>query len=275
MCSMSCEMRKPYAVQDIVILESVDRPSVNVSISEEAMNWPRREVLKRAGVAGVAYLIPSRGSASFADELNMRKGGWKERLSSAVVEDAISAMVVVINQGRSIDYGDAEVAVYAVKMMQDHFDEIGLSAAIDHEVRHSRKKLLNLAPSDDVVQEMTRQVTRRGLVISPDQVRDMLSIPQERKVQALDKLRAEGFAAVGAEAIERAHQFAEHLKPGYVGFGALNPCDEIRIILDTLYFLAALYGLACALGCVPVCCIIAAAIVVEARLIQLLFDEFC
>lgn len=238
------------------------------------MDQLRRQVLKAAGVTGIACFVPPGPPALSAGVINLREGSWQDKLSHAVVDDATSAMVVAINQGRSLHYADAEVAVYAARMMQDHFNEIGLSAATDHELRRHRQRLLDFTPNDEVVQVMATEITRRGLVVFPDQVREMLSIPQERKIEAVDKLMAEGFAAAGAEAVDRAHRLAEHLEPGYVGFGADDPCTELRIILDTMYFLASLYGVACVLGCAP-CCIIAAAILLEARLIQLLMDQFC
>ncbi|MGC8550217.1 MAG: hypothetical protein ACP5M4_11010 [Acidobacteriaceae bacterium] len=114
--------------------------------------------------------------------------GWqKSMLSKAVLNDARQASIqaFVASQSGTLTPDVVENAAESLKVLFDHFQEIGLNAAMQKELLSNQKAFIDFQPSDSQIAAEELEFASEGMHVSDAQVRSVMDPSLEQRQQFL------------------------------------------------------------------------------------------
>ena len=148
---------------------------------------------------------------------------------------------------------DVHAAFSSSRLMFAHFEERGMSGYLDREVKRSKEKALDFAPSgaDDVFDGVKMRFEKYGVTYDPSVLRDAFAMPRERKEEAARRLEAKGVSAAMAEGLMTLAALEDHLIASQRDLGtgrlvtmqASENCQELAVLIAELVVLDGLLWL--------------------------------
>jgi len=240
------------------------------------------------GGVGIAAFNPLDSRAEQGATCSNGPQGWSEsRLSKAVLDGAIPDLSQALDRTRdgSLRSDDLRVAASSARLLFAHYDEIGLTVALQRQLEECKNNPSAQFVTLDQERTFRDMLTRRAIRLSEAEVHKMFSMPPDRKDRALEKALQIGLQQIHAAAVSALDRRAASMRPisgtRWEKRGSLfrvaftdSDCEEFQLIIDTIGIVAGLNGIGCLVGCVA-CCGIAAGAVLIMELLQYVHDLLC
>lgn len=222
------------------------------------------------------------------------KPDWNtNRLSSAVLTAAMSDSVRLINKikAKDVKAQDARSAAVSLRIMFNHFDEIGLNKSNEKRMRERREALIDSKPSDELVNSLSTRLEEVGLLMTPDEIRDRFTKPSSSdRAASIDLINEKGLRSVQEKYLEMLDRFADRLsrdeskssaqtklltvKSHSNIFEDADFCSFIRGVNHGLLAAVAASEWCCLFG-VPPCCAAAVGFFAAYVLGDIIYDTVC
>lgn len=121
--------------------------------------------------------------------------GWqKSMLSKAVLNDAKQANIqmFVASQSGTLTPSVVENAAESLKVLFDHFQEIGLNDAMQKELLSNQKAFFDFDPSDSQIGADKLKFASEGMHVSDAQVRSVMDPSFEQRQEFLSSVQRVG-----------------------------------------------------------------------------------
>ncbi len=186
--------------------------------------------------------------------------GWQSsKLSQAVVKDARQAMlnVLIANQSGRLTASVLENAATSLQVYYDHFEEIGLNAAVQKQILANKEAFLDFHRTDVQVQEQQSKLASQGINVSISELRSAMDPGFEQRQAFLSMVESIGLYQTELQFVARIRAEAGQLAPSEDQLSARRMFSRkwhpIRAGACALCYVSAAVGLAT--GCIvePVC----------------------
>lgn len=245
----------------------------------------RRDLFTGFGAAALALATPSFAFAAEGSETR-RRGNAREdwettRFSHAVADGVFSAVSAVLSSGAS-DRARLEVMAHAWRVASRHFDEIGLTSAVDRMAAEA-SPLDALDAAANSLTEVIESARKHGAQLTVDNLLPRVAIPTARAETALARLREVGAAAIFSEVSTMIADAVAQRGKTRSGHGRSaaslidNNCQALAVVVDVLWLIAGLWSLGClatAGVCVP-CCYAGVMFGIAAAGVGVIYDYAC
>lgn len=203
---------------------------------------------------------------------HLPENGWqKSKLSQAVLNDAEQANIQMLaaRQSGTLTSDVAENAAESLKVVFDHFQEIGLNEAMQNKLLSNQKTFFDYHPNSSQIDAVESKLAAMGLHVSDSQVRSVMDPSLEERQKFLSTVQSVGLYQTELMLVAQLRARAEQLSVetnvgeqlGHLSTGSarlvevITPvCGSCFIIWGLTIFLPALapagFGscLTCALG---------------------------
>lgn len=202
-------------------------------------------------------------------------------VSQSAVSDAISTFVNAYNKLKAgtVQATDLSSAYTAAQMMFSNFQDAGLYTDMQDRINSCSNDSSCANPvSASVINSLYTKLVGYGANITTSEVQQYLTFSASLKSATITQFNQLGMPSIAnttEQSVDNA-AIAMESTGTYVTSEATvgATCYEFGLIIDTLELLAALYGAAVLLGCIP-CAAIAAVLLIFAGVLHLIADAFC
>lgn len=183
--------------------------------------------------------------------------GWQtSKLSQAVVNDANQAAEILVlhSQTGKLTSSDLENAAASLQILFDHYQEIGLNAALQKQILNNQEAFLTFQMSDSQIATYQSRLASDGVNVSASRIQSAMNLNLDEKQQFLSVVEAAGLyrveLGVVAELRAQAQQLAASENSG-VQSSRLSSTTKAHLVLviskscEACFLLAAI-GLATA-----------------------------
>jgi hypothetical protein len=165
--------------------------------------------------AFLLVVVPGREACAQADAFGQTPAtGWQtSRLSQAVVNDANRAVetLIVARQTGQITAAMLQNAATSLRILYDHFQEIGLNAALQKQVLGDPDAFLNFHPNDSQVSAYLGKLAADGVTVPAAQVRIVMDPDTAMRQQFLSLIRSQGLYRAELQAVAQLQAQASEL----------------------------------------------------------------
>lgn len=140
--------------------------------------------------------------------------GWQSsKLSQAVVNDANRATEILLlhSQNGSLTASDLENAATSLQILFDHFQEIGLNAAIQKQILSNQDAFLNLQMSENQIATFQSRLSTNGVTVDTSRIQSFMNPTAEDRQQFLSMVKSVGLYQTELEAVAQLRTRAQNL----------------------------------------------------------------
>lgn len=142
------------------------------------------------------------------------KSGWESsKLSHAVVNDANEAveMLLLAQQSGHLTPAVLQNAATALQVLFDHFEEIGLNAALQKQILNNQQAFLDFHPSDAQVATYQAQLGSHGITASAERIRSVMDPSVEMRQEFVSTIKRIGLAQAELAVVAQLKEEAQSL----------------------------------------------------------------
>lgn len=189
---------------------------------------------------------------------------WQSsKLSQALLNDANLSVerLIVANQSGQLTASEVEDAATSLQILWDHFQEIGLNAALEKELLSNQDLFMDTHLNDAQVESYRSQLALQGVHVTADQIRSVIDLgPQERQ-NFLSMVQRVGLYRTEMALVVQLREKAQELRAGTVAgpvasHGSRHAAHLVRVITPVCgsCFILSAIGLATLCGVTAPAC---------------------
>jgi hypothetical protein len=201
-----------------------------------ANSFTRRRFLETTIVGSIPVVFSGTGNLTplAADQGSClsRLPNWnQDQLSNAVLNHVGGELARVYNaieSRRSATASEVRAVSTNLRLLAGHLDEIRLTHAVDQQIRGCRQEILDFVPSDEHLRTVSEHLTALGVPLSSRRLREMWSLPYEKKLKSISQLERRGIRGLTNQAVTWLNELASQLEPRG---SSTNAVTSVRIAL--------------------------------------------
>ncbi|MFZ0661788.1 MAG: hypothetical protein WAM66_03785 [Acidobacteriaceae bacterium] len=173
--------------------------------------------LKLLALLCAALLVALPGNETWAQTNQIGQApttGWQTtKLSQAIVNDANRAVetLIVDNQKGRVTAADVVSAATALKMLSDHFQEIGLNAALQKEILDNQDALMDYQLNDSQMRTFQSRLALDGVNVDAARIQSVMNPTLNERQEFLSMVRTTGLYQTELEIVSELRGEAQQL----------------------------------------------------------------